>query len=251
MSTDTLHVVTFNIHKGFSAFARRLTVHDLRDKLRAVGADVVMLQEVQGMHEQHAVRHADWPAIPQYEFLADSLWSDFAYGRNAVYDHGHHGNAILSRYPIRRWTNEDVSMSPFERRGLLHCEIDVPGWPLPLHCIDVHLGLLGIWRRQQMDRLRSRIEQRVPPGVPLIVAGDFNDWTRRSGWKLSRELGFTEVFEHTSGRAARSFPASMPVLQLDRIYVRGFTVKLAHVHRGRLFAKLSDHTALSAILQRQ
>ena len=34
MSADTLHVVTFNIHKGFSAFARRLTVHDLRDKER-------------------------------------------------------------------------------------------------------------------------------------------------------------------------------------------------------------------------
>jgi hypothetical protein len=30
---ETLHVVTFNIHTGFSPFKRRLTVHELRDFL--------------------------------------------------------------------------------------------------------------------------------------------------------------------------------------------------------------------------
>ncbi|MFN7087166.1 MAG: endonuclease/exonuclease/phosphatase family protein, partial [Burkholderiales bacterium] len=117
-----LRVATYNIHKGFSPFAHRMAIHELRDKLRGLDSDVVFLQEVHGNQERHAARYENWPDIPQYEFLADSVWQDFAYGKNAIYDAGHHGNAILSRYPIKRWDNEDISSHRFERRGLLHCE---------------------------------------------------------------------------------------------------------------------------------
>jgi endonuclease/exonuclease/phosphatase family metal-dependent hydrolase len=41
------------------------------------------------------------------------------------------------------------------------------------------------------------------------------------------------------------------MLHLDRIYVRGFRVKLAHVHRGQDWARISDHAALSALLARE
>ena len=116
-----LRIATYNIHKGFSHFNRRMMVHELRAGLRQLGTDIVFLQEVQGRHEHHASRFQNWPAEPQYEFLADSVWTDYAYGRNAVYDHGHHGNAVLSRYPILRAENQDVSSHPLERRGLLHC----------------------------------------------------------------------------------------------------------------------------------
>src|SRR5512136_655973 len=134
-----LHVATYNIHKGFSPFKQRMIVHELRDRLRAAGPDLVFLQEVQGLHVYHARRFEEWPEEPQYEFLADSVWPEFAYGRNAVYDHGHHGNAILSRFPIVRVENEDVSAHPFESRGLLHCEIALPGMEPTLHCVCVHL----------------------------------------------------------------------------------------------------------------
>lgn len=245
---NTLHVVTYNIRKGFSPLNGRIAVHELRDALRAVGADLVFLQEVQGLSHRHALRHRNWPEAPQYEFLADTLWSDFAYGRNAVYEEGHHGNAILSRFPILKWDNEDISQSRFESRGMLHCEIDVPGWPSRLHCINVHLGLIAMWRHRQVARLKERIEKLVPPHAPLIVAGDFNDWTRRAGLPLRETLGLTEVFEHTHGRPARSYPAALPMLNLDRIYIRGFRVKLAHVHHNRHSHRLSDHVALSALL---
>ena len=95
-----LHVATYNIHKGFSQFNRRLMIHELRDRLRLLDADIVFLQEVLGQHHRHAARFEDWPAEPQYEFLAQKVWNDYAYGRNTAYTHGHHGNAILSRYPI-------------------------------------------------------------------------------------------------------------------------------------------------------
>ena len=246
-----LQVITYNIHKGFSQFKQRMSVHELRDKLRAIGADLVFLQEVQGLHDKHSARHRNWPLAPQYEFLADSIWNDFAYGKNAVYDEGHHGNAILSKYPIYRWDNEDISMHGSESRGLLHCEIEIPGWPQNLHCINVHLGLLGHWRRKQIVLLKERIRKLVPDEAPLVIAGDFNDWRRLASAELVNALHVSEVFEITSGRPARSYPAMFPVFQLDRIYVRGFSVERTHVYHGRAWARLSDHVALSARLVRK
>lgn len=248
---EKLHVVTYNIHKGFSQFKRRMSVHELRDRLRGIGADVVFLQEVQGLHEKHSTRHSNWPVAPQHEFLADSIWNDFAYGKNAVYDEGHHGNAILSKYPIARWDNVDISMHGSERRGLLHCEIAVPHWPQPLHCINVHLGLLGHWRKKQITLIRQRIDKLVPESAPLVIAGDFNDWRRSASYALAESLKVSEVFEHTSGRPARSFPAILPMLHLDRIYVRGFSIELAHAYHGRSWSRVSDHIALSAQLIRK
>jgi len=248
---EKLQVVTYNIHKGFSQFKRRMSVHDLRERLRDIGADVVFLQEVQGAHETNSARHSNWPSAPQHEFLADSIWKDFAYGKNAVYNHGHHGNAILSKYPISRWDNIDISMHDSESRGLLHCEITVPGWRHALHCVNVHLGLLGHWRKKQITLIKNRIEQLVPAEAPLVIAGDFNDWRRYASDALVKSLEVMEVFETTSGRPARSYPAILPMLHLDRIYVRGFSIELAQAHHGKSWSKVSDHIALSALLVRK
>lgn len=242
---NEIQVLTYNIHKGYSRRSGP-TVEALRAELRRHASDLVLLQEVQGLSHSRARQYHDWPVAPQYEYLADSLWPEFAYGRNAVYDDGHHGNAILSRFPIVRWANADLSQSRLEQRGLLHCEIAVPGWPLPLHCINVHLGLLAVWRRQQLAQLRDHIKRLVPAAAPLILAGDFNDWADRARRVLGRDLGLQEVFEETAGQPALSFPARWPLLRLDRIYVRGLRVRSTQIHRGRC----SDHLALSAWLGR-
>lgn len=251
----TLTVATCNIHKGFSVtplFSRKLVIHELRDRLRGLDADLVFLQEVIGNHTRHAARHRTWPVEPQYQFLADSVWGEYAYGRNAVYRAGDHGNAILSRYPIARWDNQDVSSHRFESRGLLHCEIAVPGWDDVLHCVCVHLALNAGGRSRQMESLRQRIERLVPREAPLIVAGDFNDWhwRHKATHELAHPLNMHEVFELVNGTPARSFPAMLPMLRLDRIYVRGFRVQKANVHHGRAWSRVTDHAALTAALQR-
>lgn len=245
---ENLRVTTYNIHKGLSYFNRRMVLHEVRERLHALGADVVFLQEVQGAHERRSRRFNDWPGKPQHEFIAGAEWIAFAYGKNAVYDGGHHGNAILSRFRISRWDNEDVSTHRFESRGLLHCEIEMPGWSEPLHCVNVHLGLTGFGRRKQLEALRKRIERLVPRDAPLVIAGDFNDWQREASNELVAGLDVRECFETLGGRPARSFPAALPLFSLDRIYVRGFRVKHARVHRGNIWSKLSDHAALTATL---
>ena len=244
-----LRVATYNIHKGFTHFNRRLIIHELRDHLRSLDADIIFLQEVLGQHRRHAARHEDWPDAPQYEFLADEVWPDYAYARNAVYDHGHHGNAVLSRLPILRAENEDISAHGLERRGMLHCEIEAPGAHGPLHCICLHLGLAERGRRRQVGALIERLRREVPPQAPVIVAGDFNDWRNLAGRRLAESLGLQEALADRWGRPARSFPSAFPLLRLDRIYVRGLEVTHTEVHRGRAWRRLSDHAPLSARLR--
>ena len=42
--TSAFSIATWNIHKGFSQFNRSMMVHELRDRLRALNADIVFLQ---------------------------------------------------------------------------------------------------------------------------------------------------------------------------------------------------------------
>lgn len=247
-----LHIVTYNIHKGFSQFHQHLMVHELRQQLRGLGPDIVFLQEVQGQHSRHADKYADWPFKPQYEFLAEDVWQSTAYGGNVIYGHGHHGNAILTRFPIGHCHNQDVTQLRFERRGLLHCTLQLPGLTRPLHCVCVHLSLFARSRRRQMDALAGYLEGIAEPDSPLIIAGDFNDWLNEADELLAHRLGMIEAFGGASGgpdAPGRSFPSRRPLLRLDRIYVRGFTVELAQMHSGVPWSKISDHAALSAQLK--
>ena len=167
-------VATYNIHKGFTQLTRRMVIHDLRERLRGLSADVLFLQEVQGVHKRNASRYRDWPLKSQHEFIADSVWHEVAYGKNASYRDGHHGNALLSRFPILRQDNEDISAHMFESRGMLHCVLK-PGPRMPeIHCLNVHLGLFERGRQWQIHAMVERIRATVPRHAPLIIAGDFN-----------------------------------------------------------------------------
>ncbi len=247
MSQPLLHITTYNIHKGFSQFNRQMMVHKLRERLRHLNSDIVFLQEVQGLHLGHAENHDNWPGSPQHEFLAEDVWPASAYGRNMIYDHGHHGNAVLSRFPILHTHNQDVTHLNFEKRGMLHCRIELPKGPAA-HCVCVHLSLFGRSRRKQMASLANYLDKMTEPEAPLIIAGDFNDWRNRAGDQLAASLGLREAFCNQGGTPARSFPAAMPMFRLDRVYVRGFKVERTEVHHGAEWAGISDHAALSAYL---
>ena len=245
MASLSFRVLTVNAHKGFGFLNRRFILRELREAVRAVAADVVFLQEVLGSHAHYARRFKDWPTTPQYEYLADTIWSQHAYGRNAVYPHGDHGNAVLSRFPIRSYANHDASVGG-EARGLLHCVLDVPGQARAVHAICVHLGLRESHRRHQLERLCNLIQRDVPRDVPLVVAGDFNDWTLSAHERLRRCAGLQEVFVTAFGRAARTFPARWPMLRLDRIYARNACVQLPVRLPRRPWTHLSDHAPLAA-----
>ncbi|WP_017476306.1 endonuclease/exonuclease/phosphatase family protein [Pseudomonas sp. PAMC 26793] len=238
-------VLTVNTHKGFTALNRRFILPELREAIRSVAADVVFLQEIHGTHERHPKRYSNWPSMPQYEFLADSIWPQYAYGRNAVYPHGDHGNALLSKFQIIRYDNLDISQSGHESRGLLHCVLRLPGSVRDVHAICVHLGLREVHRQEQLRLIAQRIAE-IPADAPVIVAGDFNDWRQRADLA---HCGLREVFIEIHGKPARTFPARLPLLPLDRIYVRNLKVHQPQVLTSRPWSHLSDHAPLSVEIE--
>jgi hypothetical protein len=153
---------------------------------------------------------------------------------NAVYQDGHHGNAVVSRHPIAGGRTSTSRHHPLESRGLLHCEVQVDGWKEPVHCINVHLGLVGA-------------EPALPARMALASASRAAgaEEGTRSSWPATSTTGTAarattsrtssasiEVFERAEGARARSYPAQMPFFTLDRIYVRDLDVEHVKRHVG-------------------
>ena len=242
-----MKVLTYNIHKGFTFGNRRFVLEKMREGIRHLRPDLICLQEVSGFHSEHAKNHANYPLESQFEFLADEIWPHYAYGKNAVYEDGHHGNAILSRFPVLSWDNLDLSNNRFEQRGALHVCVEVPHHPRPVHLVCLHLDLLEHSRTQQAKKLGAWLQERIPKEDPFILAGDFNDWRGRISKVLHETLQLQEVFETLQGAPARTFPSFFPVLPLDRIYWRNLRLQEAAVHAEAPWNELSDHLAISAV----
>lgn len=240
-----LRVVTYNIHKGVTGISRRPRIQNVRAGLHAMDADIVFLQEVQDRNDRLVAAALFDPEHTQLNYLATDAYPHSVYGRNAVYEHGHHGNAILSRHPILMSENLDISDHRFEQRGLLHAVADIHG--IETHLICVHFGLFARSRVRQAEALVERVRTVVPNGVPLVIAGDFNDWNHRLDAQICNTLGAVEA-SHARGGRLHTFPSHMPLLQLDRIYVRGYEIERAHALTGRDWAQRSDHVPLVAEL---
>ncbi|MBC7692533.1 MAG: endonuclease/exonuclease/phosphatase family protein [Methylotenera sp.] len=244
MEKRKLRVLSYNIHKGFSTGNRNFVLKQMKQAINSVHADLVFLQEVLGHHEVHGKKVVDWPTAPQFEYLSDELWPHYAYGKNAIYTAGHHGNAILSKYPFSFFENIDISTNKLEKRGLLHGIIEIPHKKKPLHAICLHLGLIESERQIQIQQLCDRIDSLVPHDEPLVIAGDFNDWRVKVTQPLKSKAEVKEVFQELHGDHARTFPSWLPALKLDRIYVRGVSAHSAVCLTGRPWSQLSDHVAL-------
>ena len=241
-----LKILTWNIHKGFDISNRRMIISEAREAMRATGADVIFLQEVQGEHQVFSKKYPDWPTSAQFEYLADTVWPHHAYGKNAVYDEGHHGNAILSKFPIVAWHNLDLTLHKKEMRGLLHAQILLPDSGKTLHLLSTHINLLHMHRVKQVERICSYIKEKVPTNDHMILAGDFNDWTKQLSGPLCSQLEMEEVFSKLHGQHAKTFPCFFPMLSLDRMYFRHMNPTEGKVLNTRPWVTLSDHLPLYA-----
>ncbi|MBL8339143.1 MAG: endonuclease/exonuclease/phosphatase family protein [Rhodoferax sp.] len=237
---NTLRVATYNIHKGVQGLGprRRLEIHNLGLAIEQFDADVVCLQEVRKVHRREAHYFTHWPALPQADFLAPEGYHA-VYRTNAYTRHGEHGNALLSRWPVLDHQHEDMSDHRFEQRGLLHSELLVHD--IPVHVIVVHLGLIRPSRLRQLAQLRRYIAREVPSDAPVLVAGDFNDGRAL----VARELAGSGL-QSFDGASSPTFPARLPLVQLDHVFARGLRPVGAQVMRGRIWWRMSDHLPLLA-----
>ena len=235
-----LRVATWNIHKGVQGVGpvRRLEIHNIGHAIEQLDADLVCLQEVRFVNRREQRRFARWPDQPQADFLAPEGYEP-VYRTNAVTRHGEHGNALLSRWPVVSHRHEDISDHRFEQRGLLHTEVQLAG--RTVHVLVVHLGLIPGSRERQVAQLQTYIGREIPAHEPVIVAGDFNDW----GSRLTRLLSLAGLHEFEGARTP-TYPARLPLTQLDHVYARGLRPVSTLVPQGRIWRRMSDHLPLVA-----
>lgn len=227
-----IKTLCFNIHKGIG-WRNNSTIDQIQTKLHQLNPDLIFLQEVRGH---------------QFDLFKVGIWSHHSYGKNAVYQKGHHGNVILSRFPIIESDNIDLTMHRYESRGMLHAIALLPNQE-KLHLLCLHLGLLAKDRLKQLDKIVAYIQKNIPGNERIIMGGDFNDWQGHATRYLITDLKMQESFLNMNKVYAKSYPAWLPVFRLDRIYFRGFEVIDAMKLTSKAWRRLSDHVALMASLR--
>lgn len=237
---NIIRVVTYNIHKGVRGVGptRRLEIHNLALAVETLNADVVCLQEVRRVNRREEKHFEHWPDQEQADFLAPTGYAS-VYRTNAVTRHGEHGNALLTRWPVVAHQHEDMSDHRLEQRGLLHVELFVHG--RSVHVLVVHLGLVRASRVRQVAQLKRFVSREIPPDAPLLVAGDFNDWSSRV------QESFEGIGLHAWGGVPQAtFPSRLPLTQLDYVFARGLQPLGMSVPHGRAWWRMSDHLPLVA-----
>ena len=215
-----LRIMTYNIHRAIGV-DRRFRPDRIVRIAEHHAPDVLLLQEV----DEGAPRSGERDLGRD---LAEALgFPYFVVGHNVSLRKGRYGNAILSRHPILRERNIDLTIDSRKRRGCQHTTIEmerVRGHPHKFDVFNLHLGLLAQERVRQIGLLvRSKEFSDLDPHQASFVGGDFNDWR-----SLLHPI-FTEILEfgcvthknYSYGGALRTFPSFSPRGGLDRIYHRG------------------------------
>lgn len=233
MSTTRLRVVTYNVHRC-RGVDRRLRPDRIAAVLADIDADVVALQEVVGTGPRHEGQAAQLGAM---------LGMGWVMAPTRKYRGHLYGNVVLSRLPIVRHTQWDLTWQTCEPRGCQRVDIDAGG--KPFHIYNVHLGTAVLERRTQAARLAHIVTDRRTHG-PKIVLGDFNEWLRGlTADALGGVLQSVDLTKHL--RRGRTYPSFFPVLHLDHIYYDGpLAVEAVSLPRTRLSLVASDHLPLVA-----
>jgi len=234
----TLRIATYNIHRC-RGLDGRTNPKRIAEVIRAIGADIVALQEVIGAGPR-STGHAEELGA---ELGMDWVMAPTRHLRRALF-----GNVVLSHLPIAQHAQYDLSWKTCEPRC---CQrVDIAVGPHTLHLYNVHLGTAYLERRFQAERLSAIVHDRRV-GQPKIVLGDFNEWMRGLATQmLSERLSSIDLRAHL--RRRRTYPGVFPVLHLDHIYYEGrVEVATVELPRTRRSLMASDHLPLVAELRVQ
>lgn len=237
-----LRVLTYNIHRAIGV-DRRFRPERIVEIVHHYAPDLVLLQEV----DEGVPRSRELDLARE---LGQELGMPYrAVGHNVSLRKGRYGNATLSRWPIERERNIDLTVGTLKRRGCQHTTIALPGAG-KLEVFNLHLGLSARERARQVGLLLGSEEMRdMSRSQACLVGGDFNDW------RSLLEPVLVEVFDFRCAtrppgfrsRALRTYPSFSPRGPLDRFYYRG-PLRLMDCHAGRLRAArlASDHLPVLA-----
>ncbi len=220
---DWFEVATYNVHRWSGVTGGRRWLPEL-------ASDVIALQEC-----LRPIGTED-----PLERIADELQLYLAFVSTRAHRRGELGNAILSRWPMIGVFTLDLSQGRLERRSAIVAQFR--GDSRSVAIVATHLGLVDRTRERQVRSLLSHPQLQGP----TILLGDMNAWRRCAATRqLDRE--FTE--RHHNKSWPPTFPATRPVLALDRVYARGARVEQVRTHSSRLARRASDHLPVIATIE--
>ncbi len=206
----TFRVMTYNIHHA-EGLDKRIDLERIAGVIKAQGADIVGLQEVDKGTERTQKR--DLPAE-----LAKLTGMTCIFSNNYHYQGGEYGNAILSRFPVKSWSNLHYKTDQKdEPRGAVQAVLEVFGRELVF--INTHLN----FRPDPAERLSNAAEIKallgtVYAGKPVILTGDFNDVPDSPAYQAFAEK-FTDVWAAVGKGKGFTIPASAPRKRIDFIWL--------------------------------
>src|ERR1051325_9886762 len=205
----TFRVMTYNIHHG-EGLDGKVDLLRISELIKAQGADIVALQEVDKRVERTARR--DFPAE-----LAGLTGMTCVFSNTFNYQGGEYGNAVLSRFSVKSWSNTHYKMlREGGQRGILRLMLDVNGREVVV--MNTHLD----HRPDDAERWSNVpvIEQlaKQNAGLPTILCGDFND-TPDS--RVCRRINatFDDTWALTGPGDALTSPAEKPRKRIDYLCI--------------------------------
>ncbi len=204
----TLRVMTYNIHHA-EGLDGRVDTARIAALIQQERADIVALQEVDKGVRRTALR--DLTAE-----LASLTGMTGIFSNNFHYQGGEYGNAVLTRFPVKRWTNHHYQMlRPNEQRGILQLVLDVRGREVVFmntH-IDSRPDDAERWLNLgEIEQLTAKCGDR-----PVILCGDFNNQPKGRVYER-----LTQTFQDTWAKVGAgdgfSFPANGANRRIDYIW---------------------------------
>jgi endonuclease/exonuclease/phosphatase family metal-dependent hydrolase len=205
----TLRVMTYNIHHG-EGLDGKVDLLRIAELIRDEKADIVALQEVDRGVARTAKR--DLPAE-----LAALTGMTAVFANNYHFQGGEYGNAILSRFPVRRWTNTPYRMLiPNEQRGILQAILDVGGREVVFMNTHIDYRPDDKERWANLDEIEGLAAQYS--GTPLVLCGDFNSVpTSRVVQRLATT--FDDTWAKAGEGEGLTIPANKPTKRIDYLWV--------------------------------
>ena len=234
---QTVRVLSYNIHHG-QGIDGKLDLVRIANVILSVKADLVALQEV----DQNVRRSGN---VDQPAELAQLTNMNVVFGANIKLQGGRYGNAILSRWPIKRHENHLLpKVDDGEQRGVIEAEVVLPDVNRSVIMFVTHLD----HRPDDRERVASAkvINKLIArqSSQPAVLAGDLNDTPESEALSLLEKM-WTRV----NREPLPTIPVGRPTKQIDFIMFRpAKSWKFVEV-KVLDEAIASDHRAIFTVLE--